>query len=148
MGETERPWDQMETGIKKSNKPPINSFRDLNVFQNSFNAALLIHEISKGFPVEKKYSLTDQMRRASRSVPANIAEAWRKRRYPAAFISKLNDAESEAAESQVWIDMAHKMTFISKEQWDDLNNRYETILGQLVKMIQEPGKWCLPNSKQ
>lgn len=138
----------METGIKKSTKPPINSFRNLNVFQNSFNAELVIHEISKGFPVEEKYSLTDQLRRASRSVPANIAESWRKRRYPAAFISKLNDAESETAETQVWIDIAYKMTFISKEQWDDLNDRYETILGQLVKMIQEPGKWCLSNSKQ
>ncbi|MFH1618766.1 MAG: four helix bundle protein [bacterium] len=138
----------MNTGIEKSHKSPINSFRDLNVFQNSFNAALAIHEISKRFPSEEKYSLTDQIRRASRSVPANIAEAWRKRRYAGAFISKLSDAEGEAAETQVWIDMAYNLTFISKEQWDDFNNRYETILGQLVKMIREPRKWCLPDNKQ
>jgi|SRR3972149_1324433 len=122
----------------------IKSFRDLNVYQNSFEAAMEIYKISKSFPIEEKYSLTDQIRRSSRSVCANIGEAWRKRRYKAAFISKLNDSEGEAAETQVWLDFALRINLITIEKWDDLNEKYEIILGQLVKMINEPEKWCLP----
>ena len=103
-----------------------------------------IYEISKTFPVEEKYSLTDQIRRSSRSVCANIGEAWRKRRYPAAFVSKLNDSEGEAAETQVWLDFALRTRLIREEQWRKLNEHYEIILGQLVKMISEPQKWCIP----
>jgi four helix bundle protein len=122
----------------------VKSFRDLYVYQNSLEVAMEIYEISKLFPVEEKYSLTDQIRRSSRSVCANIGEAWRKRRYKAAFISKLNDSEGEAAETQVWLDFALRIGLITKEKWDELNEKYETILGQLVKMIYEPQKWCLP----
>lgn len=122
----------------------VKSFRDLHVYQNSIGVAMDIYEISKSFPVEEKYSLTDQIRRSSRSVCANIGEAWRKRRYKAAFISKLNDSEGEAAETQVWLDFALRIGLITKEKWDELNEKYETILGQLVKMIYEPQKWCLP----
>lgn len=121
----------------------IRSFRDLNVYQNSFEAALEIYALSKSFPSEEKYSLTGQIRRSSRSVCANIAEAWRKKRYKAAFISKLNDSEGEAAETQVWLDFASRIGLIKMETWTELNERYEIILGQLVKMINEPGKWCL-----
>ena len=84
----------------------IRSFRDLNVYQNALDAAMEIYEISKSFPPEERFSLTDQFRRSSRSVCANIGEGWRKRRYQAAFISKLNDSEGEAAETQVWLDIA------------------------------------------
>ena len=122
----------------------IKSFRDLNVYQNSFEAAMEIYKISKSFPIEEKYSLTDQIRRSSRSVCANIGEAWRKRRYKAAFISKLNDSEGEAAETQVWLDFALRINLIEVETWNELNEKYEIILGQLVKMINEPEKWCLP----
>jgi len=122
----------------------IKSFRDLNVYQNSFEAALEIYIMSKSFPVEEKYSLTDQIRRSSRSVCANIAEAWRKRRYKAAFVSKLNDSEGEAAETQVWLDFALRINLIEVGTWNELNEKYEIILGQLVKMINEPEKWCLP----
>jgi len=125
----------------------INSFRDLNVFKNSMDLAVEIHRITADFPKEERYSLTDQIRRSSRSVPANIAEGWRKRRYKAAFISKLNDSEGEAAETQVWLDIAHKLSFLTMEKWEHLNSGYEKILGQLVKMINEPSKWCLPNEK-
>ncbi len=79
----------------------IRHFRELEVYQLAMEAALTIFKISKNFPVEERYSLIDQIRRSSRSVCANIAEAWRKRRYPNAFVSKLSDAESEAAETQV-----------------------------------------------
>jgi len=121
----------------------IKSFRDLNVYQNSFEAALEIYALSKSFPSEEKYSLTDQIRRSSRSVCANIAEAWRKRRYKAAFISKLNDSEGEAAETQVWLDFALRINLIKTETWNELNEKYEIVIGQLVKMINEPEKWCL-----
>ncbi len=122
----------------------VRSFRDLNVYKNALNVAMELYEISKSFPTEEKYSLTDQIRRSSRSVCANIGESWRKRRYPAAFVSKLNDSEGEAAETQVWLDFALRMQLIDDEQWKKLNEHYEIILGQLVKMISEPQKWCIP----
>lgn len=122
----------------------ICSFRDLNVYQNALDAAMEIYEISKSFPHEERFSLTDQIRRSYRSVYANIGEAWRKRRYQAAFVSKLNDSEGEAAETQVWLDIALRTQLINENQWRKLNEQYEIILGQLVKMINEPQKWCLP----
>jgi len=122
----------------------IRSFRDLYVYKNALNAAMEIYEISKSFPAEERYSLTDQIRRSSRSVCANIGEAWRKRRYQAAFISKLNDSEGEAAETQVWLDISLRIDLFSEEQWRKLNEQYEIIQGQLVKMISEPKKWCIP----
>lgn len=102
-----------------------------------------IYEISKSFPAEEKYSLTDQIRRSFRSVCTNIGEAWRKGRYKAAFISKLNDSEGEAAETQVWLDFALRIKLITKEKWNELNKKYETIIGQLVKMIKDPQRWCI-----
>jgi four helix bundle protein len=121
----------------------IKSFRELYVCKNSFEAAIEIYELSKSFPSEEKYSLTGQIRRSSRSVCANVAEAWRKKRYKAAFISKLNDSEGEAAETQVWLDFALRIDLIKEESWNELNGKYELILSQLVKMINEPEKWCL-----
>ena len=88
---------------------PIKSHEGLEVYQIAFGAAMEIFECSKKFPVEERYSLTDQIRRSSRSVCANLAEAWRKRRYEAAFVAKLNDCESEAAETQTWLKFARKM---------------------------------------
>ena len=122
----------------------IRTFRDLHVYRNALNAAMEIYEISKSFPIEERYSLTDQIRRSSRSVCANTGEAWRKRRYQAAFVSKLNDSEGEAAETQVWLDIALRTQLINETQWRKLDEQYEIILGQLVKMINEPKKWCLP----
>ena len=84
----------------------IKTHEDLNVYQLAFKTAMKIFVLSKGFPIEERYSLTDQMRRSSRSVCANLAEAWRKRRYKAAFLAKLSDCEAEAAETQVWIQFA------------------------------------------
>lgn len=86
--------------------------RDLEVYQLAFAVAMEIFELSKKFPVEERYSLTDQIRRSSRSVCANLAEAWRKRRYQAAFVAKLSDCESEAAETQVWIEFAVKCNYL------------------------------------
>jgi four helix bundle protein len=107
------------------------------------DVAMRIFEITKGFPPEEKYSMVDQMRRSSRSVCANMAEAWRKRRYKAAFVAKLNDAESEASETQVWIEFARRCGYIDQDTLTKLNEAYDHIIGQLVRMIQEADKWLL-----
>ena len=92
----------------------INSYRELRVYQNAMDLAMEIFEITKKFPVEERYSLVDQIRRASRSVCSNIAEAWRKRRYKAAFIAKLSDSETEASETQVWLEFSFRCKYITK----------------------------------
>lgn len=102
-----------------------------------------LFELSKAFPREEVYSLTDQMRRSSRSVCANVAEAWRKRRYEAAFISKLSDAETEAAETQVWIEFAVKCAYLNPENGRELYKTYERLIGMLVKMINQSSIWTL-----
>src|ERR1700726_3116413 len=94
----------------------IQSHRDLKVYQNGFSTAMEIFTLTKDFPREETYALTDQIRRSSRSVCANLAEAWRKRRYQPAFISKLSDSEAEAAEAQVWIEFAVKCAYMNREQ--------------------------------
>lgn len=102
-----------------------------------------LYEITKRFPTEEKYSMVDQIRRSSRSVCANIAESWRKRRYKAAFIAKLSDAESEACETQVWIEFSYRCMFIDKPLRDKIDDVYEHIMSQLVKMIGEADKWLI-----
>lgn len=118
------------------------SFRDLNVYQESLTLSLEIHEIAKSLPSEERYVLADQMRRASRSVPANISEAWRKRRYKAAFVAKLSDSETEAAEMQCWLDFSLKAKFMNQAAYEVFDQRYERIIAQLVTMIDGAGKWC------
>ena len=117
--------------------------QDLDVYKKAFEAAMEIFELSKQFPKEETYSLTDQIRRSSRSVCANIAEAWRKRRYTAAFISKLNDSEGEAAETQVHMEFAFRHGYIDNAEFEAINDAYEHILGQLVRMIDHPEKWVI-----
>jgi len=108
------------------------------------NAILEVFRLSREFPAEEKYSLTDQVRRSSRSVCANIAEACRKRRYPAAFVAKLSDSEAEAAETQVWLEVAWRSGYISETLFKELDSSYENILGMLVKMSADPSKWTIP----
>jgi four helix bundle protein len=121
----------------------IKSYRDLRVYQGAMDAAMKIFELTKSFPPEEKYSMVDQMRRSSRSVCTNIAEAWRKRRYKAAFIAKLSDAESEECETQVWLEFANKCQYLDRSVQDDLDKAYEQIIAQLVKMIEESNKWLI-----
>jgi four helix bundle protein len=121
----------------------IRSYRELRVYQNAFEAAMKIFEITKTFPPEEKYSMVDQMRRSSRSVCSNIAEAWRKRRYPAHFASKLSDSEGEAEETRVWLEFALCCRYINQATFDELDTKYDLIIGQLVKMISEPEKWTI-----
>ena len=118
------------------------SFRDLEVYQESLSLSLGIHEFAKTLPSEERYALADQMRRASRSVPANISEDWRKRRYKAAFIVKPSDSETEAFEMQCWLDFSLKAKFMTQSQYDDFDQRYERIISQLVTMIDGADKWC------
>ena len=120
----------------------VRDFRELRVYQASREAARILFEISKRFPSDERFSLTDQIRRSSRSVGANIAEGWRKRRYPQAFISKLSDADTEAAEVQSWLDHALNCCYITKEVFDDLDSRYHHISAQLCPMMDRPEQWC------
>lgn len=87
--------------------------------------------------------MVDQMRRCSRSVCANIAEAWRKRRYKAHFVSKRSDAEGEAEETRVWLEFAHRCAYLEQDDFDQLDGAYDKILGQLVRMLAEPDKWSI-----
>lgn len=122
--------------------------QDLDVYRRSFDAAMQLFLVSKQFPKEETYSLTDQVRRSSRSVCANLAEAWRKRRYEAAFVSKLNDAEGEAAETQTWIEFAVKCAYLNKEAGRELFKTYDQILAMLVTMINHPDSWVLPSGRK
>ena len=99
--------------------------------------------MTKKFPSEERYSLVDQIRRSSRSVCANIAESWRKRRYKAAFVAKLSDAETEASETQVWIEFSYGCGYVNPEMAKRLNEMYEQIIGQLVRMIDDSNKWLI-----
>ncbi len=125
-------------------KERIKTHRDLDVYQMSFDAAMKIFELTKKFPKEETYSLTDQIRRSSRSVCSNLAETWRKRRYEAAFVSKLSDAEAEAAETQVWLEFAVKCGYLDSTIARELYLVYDNILGKLVNMIRHPEQWSLP----
>jgi four helix bundle protein len=125
----------------------ILSHRQLQVYQKAFDVAMRIFELSKTFPKEETFSLTDQVRRASRSVCANIAEAWRKRRYEKAFVSKLSDAESEAAETQVWLEFAVACGYMARETATALYAAYEEVLRMLFTMSNHPEQWVLLESK-
>jgi four helix bundle protein len=121
----------------------ISSYKDLRVYQSAMDAGMEVFEVTKIFPPEEKYSMVDQMRRATRSVCSNIGEAWRKRRYKAAFIAKLSYAEAEACECQVWIEFARRCGYIEDEVCAKLDATYDQIMGQLVKMIDDADKWLI-----
>lgn len=116
---------------------------DLEVYQRAFKLAMRIFELSKTFPREETYSLTDQIRRSSRSVCANLAEAWRKRRYEKFFISKLSDSEGEAAETQVWIAFAYRCGYLERDEAKVMYESYNDILRTLVGMINHAETWII-----
>ena len=121
----------------------IRNHKDLRVYQLAYEAALEIHQLTKNFPPEEKYSLTDQIRRSSRSVCANLAEAYRKRLYPKNFISKLSDSQSESGETLVWIDFSDSFEYIDHATHDKLYDKYEHILAMLINISNQPEKWAL-----
>ncbi len=120
----------------------IRSFRELRVYQRAYQAALRVYEFSKRFPAEERFSLTDQIRRSSRSVCANIGEGWRKRRYEKSFVFKLSDADGEACETTIWLDFAQDHGFITKEEHEELTDVYDHIEAELTNMMTSPHKWC------
>jgi len=117
-------------------------YRDLKVYQMAYQIALDIHQVTKTFPKEEKYSLTDQIRRSSRSVPANLAEAWKKRRYEKAFISKLVDCAGEAGETEVWLDFSKDFGYLKDDQYQQLMQRYDEVNRMLYGMIDKAHKFC------
>jgi four helix bundle protein len=122
----------------------IQKHTELEVYKKAFAVAMEVFHISKSFPNEETYSLTDQVRRSSRSVCANLAEAWRKRRYEGAFISKLSDCESEAAETQVWLQFAVECEYLDRDKAARFYLAYEEILRMLVAIIDSPESWLIP----
>lgn len=128
--------------MKDDNTKAVQNYRDLKVYQLAFKSAMQIYEISKGWPAEEKHSLTDQIRRSSRSVCGNIVEAWRKRRYPAHFVSKLSDSDTESAETEVWLDFALNYNYLNKADHAQLKDNYDHICRMFSKMMAEPNKWC------
>jgi four helix bundle protein len=122
----------------------VSEYRELRVYRNAFEAASLVFQLTRQFPVEERFSLTDQIRRSSRSVGANIVEAWRKRRYPSAFVSKLSDADGEAAETQYWLTIAHDCGYVDAETSQMLADRYDHICAQLARMMANADHWCAP----
>ncbi|MBE7495778.1 MAG: four helix bundle protein [Verrucomicrobiaceae bacterium] len=121
----------------------ITRHTELEVFQRAFEAAMRVFELTQKFPREEMYSLTDQIRRSSRSVAANITEAWRKRRYEGAFVSKLSDADTEAAETQTWLQFAFRCGYLKQTDLQAMEEEYEIILRMLVAMMANAGKWTL-----
>jgi len=119
----------------------IRTHRELEVYKLAFKTAVEIYKLSKSFPKDEQYSLTDQIRRSSRSVCANLAEAFRKRKYPKHFVSKLTDSEAEAAETQVWLDFALEFNYIDQENYNRLDASCNSIIGMLVTMSNQPEKW-------
>jgi four helix bundle protein len=119
-----------------------NSFRDLIVYQKAFKLAMEIFEISKIFPKEEKYSLTDQIRRSSRSVTSNISEAWARKRYIKSFVSKLTDSLGEEFETETWLDYSRDCKYITSEKHTELMDGYDEVRKMLISMINNPDKWC------
>ena len=128
------------------NGKKIRSHTDLDVYRKSFDLAMCLFKMTRTFPKEEKYSLVDQMLRSSRSVSANLAEAWRKRRYEAAFIARLSDAETEAAETQVWIEYAVKCGYVEREPAAKAYAEYDEIPGMIVAMINHPEHWTITHN--
>lgn len=120
----------------------VKSVRDLQVYKLAFDAAMRIYEASKNFPKEERYSLVDQIQRSSRSVCANLAEGWRKRRYKAIFVNKLSDSAQEAAETQTWLEFAVKCKYIDEKTFEELDEKYEHVFAMLVSMERKADLFC------
>jgi len=130
-------------GTGEGRKKKIVAHHDLEVYQKGFQAAMQIFTLSGTFPKAETYALTDQIRRSSRSVCANLAEGWRKRRYEKAFVSKLADAEGEAAETQVWLEFAVQCGYLKVEEGRTLYTTYDEVIRMLVAMINHPEQWLI-----
>lgn len=128
---------------QEQEKKKIQYHWEIDAYTLSVSAAMEIYELSKSFPEEEKYSLTDQIRKSSRSVSGQIAEGFRRRKYRAAFVNKMNEAEAEAAETQVWLEYGVKCQYLSKDVYTGLHYKYQEIIGKLINMGNHPEQWCL-----
>ena len=124
----------------------VREFKELRVYQQAYDAATTIFEVSTDWPKEETYALTDQIRRSSRSVCANLAEAWRKRRYKKHFVSKLSDADAEAAETRTWLQFGRDCGYLAPDAFDKLDATYDHICAGLVNMMRDPEPWCGPGT--
>ena len=120
----------------------VESFRDLLVYKSAFELQQGVFRLSKSFPAEERYSLTDQIRRSSRSVGANIAEAWQKRRYEAHFVNKLTDADGELAETEHWLETSVACGYLTPQMHGELTSKSRAVGRMLGKMILTPEQWC------
>ncbi|HIJ95424.1 MAG TPA: four helix bundle protein [Desulfuromonadales bacterium] len=136
-----------ESSGSKGQNLKIQNHKDLYVWQLAMDSAMHIYEATKKLPTEEKYSLVDQIRRSSRSVAANIAEAWRKRRYEAAFVAKLSDAEAEACETQTWLEFCKRCGYLPESRTTELDRMYDDILGKLIAMINGAKNWTIIKTK-
>jgi four helix bundle protein len=127
---------------EKATRNNIRSVRDLEVYRKAFDTAMKVYEISKSFPKDETYSLTDQLRRSSRSVCSNLSEGWRKRRYKAVFINKLTDAAQEAGETQTWLEFAHRCRYLDERTFLELDESYEHIFAMLSVMEKKANGFC------
>lgn len=121
----------------------LQGYRDLRAFQLSYSLAMDIFEMTKKFPREERYSLVDQIRRSSRSIPSNIAEAWKKRRYEKMFISKIVDSAGEAGETEVWLRFAKDSGYLATNDFDRLIDGYDEVNRMLNGMIEKADKFCI-----
>jgi four helix bundle protein len=120
---------------------------ELDVYKLSVEAGMAVFEITRSYPKEELYSLTDQIRRSSRSVSGQIVEGWRRRKYEAAFVNKLNEAEGEAAETQAWLEYSVRCGYLSAKRGRELHRLYDRVLGKLVNMGNHAGQWCLKHNE-
>ena len=126
----------------KNNNHRVGSIREFNVYRMAFDTAMEIFKISKNFPIEEKYSMTDQIRRSSRSVCTNLAEAWRKKKYMAVFINKITDCSQEAAETQTWLEFAYSCNYIDEKLFNCFDQKYEHIFAMLITMERKAESFC------
>ncbi|MEZ5945153.1 MAG: four helix bundle protein [Planctomycetaceae bacterium] len=138
----------MSEASRPTRKSKVVRHTDLEVYQRAFQAAMAVFRLSKNFPVEERYSLTDQIRRSSRSVAANITEAWRKRRYQGSFVNKLNDAEGEAAETQTWLQFAVECRYVEAESTRALYAEFDAIVAILVSMQNHSDDWIITKRQE
>lgn len=129
--------------MRRGKKELVRTHRDLEIYQIAFDLAMKVFELSKKLPMEERYSLTDQMRKSSRSAATNITEGWRKRRYRAAFISKLSDSETEAAKTQTWLEFCVHCKYLSRDEVADVYKTYNILLAKTVTMINNPEPWLV-----
>ena len=132
----------MREGERLERKKSIRHFRDLEVYRRAFDAAMQIFEVTKKFPPEERFSMVDQIRRSSRSVCANLAEGWRKRRYLAVFKNKITDSMQEASETQCWLEFCLACRYIKQDVFDKLDNEYEQLIAMLNSMEMNAEKFC------